>query len=322
MLWFRVGAVFIAVSVAVSPASAARAKPKKTSAAPPPPAVAGPSGDELGQKGKASYDDYEFDKAAAYFADALKAGVKDKAALEQVYLYYGFSLFGLDKKAEATEQLRALFKLNAAFRLDQKGLHPDLVKFFDKERATFDKEQQAERDVLEASKPKVVAPPPPEQPKEKAQPKEIVTAPVTSSPAVNETREVPAYRSAHPGLKILPLGIGQFANGDPVGGSLFLVGTLALVGAHIPFAYLDEQNRAIAKTQYNNNPPAALAQQTYLYFGLRTAFAAAAIVVGAFGVLDAFVWSPARGEARYKQRLAIVPTPLPNGGGIASSFHW
>ncbi|MCC6810566.1 MAG: hypothetical protein IT381_24260 [Deltaproteobacteria bacterium] len=264
-------------------------------------------GETLAQKGKLAYDDYEFDKAAAYFQDALKAGIADGRTREQTLLYLAFTLFGLQKNSEAKAQLRSLFKANPGYVLDQKGLLPELARFFEHEQAAYQKELEAEKAVLEShGKPKVVVTVPVETlPTEPAKP--VVTSDV-----------VPLYQSAHPAVKLLPFGIGQFANGDPVGGSLFLVGELLLIGANVASAVLDTQARAT----YASAPTAELERQIWMFYGLRTASGAAAIVLGAVGILDAFLWSPTRGRARYERglRATFVPIPLRDGAGVASSF--
>lgn len=271
-------------------------------------------GEDLAQKGRASYDDYEFDKAAAYFDDALKAGVKDPKLLEQVRLYLAFSLFGLDKKSDAKKQVRELLRTSPTFKLDAKGLHPDLIAFFDKEKKAYDKELAAERDVLEHSQPKnvVVATPPSPPPQEKKdEPVIVKEAP-------------PAYRSAHPVVKLLPLGIGQFANGDPLGGSLFLVAELALAGVHTTFAVLDEMARLQLKQliESGGDPTGELGQRTYTYYVIRSVSGAALIGVAVLGIIDAFVWSPGRAEARHKARFSAAPMLTSGGGGVVARITW
>lgn len=315
MVLLRAGALIVAGTLLViTPAHAARKKAPKAAANAP------PSSSELVRKGKASYDDYEFDKAAAYFADALRVGVAVKSVLEQLHLYYAFSLFALEKKDEAKAQLRALFAASPEFSLTEKGLHPDLVALFDQERA--------------AAQPKVeVKPEPTPEPKvepkaePKPEPKAIVVAPEPEPPAPNvvvETIAPPAYQSAHPVVKLIPGGVGQFANGDPLGGGLFLSVELALVGVHVAFAVLDELSRAAIAPRLaaGENIPANEQLTMNLYYGLRMAAGLSAAAVAIIGIIDAFVGSPARGEARHKLRYTVTPTPLPSGGGVTASVAW
>ena len=277
-------------------------------------AQAAPRAEGLLKKAKASYDDYEFDKAAAYYEDALRAGVPDKKR-EQTLLYYAFSLFGLERKAEASAQLRELFTLNPAYTLDRKGLHPSLLKFYDDEKAA------AEKAAVKVTPPAVVkvtptkepTPPPPVD-----QPKAITVAPTDAAPTEVKTQVAPPYQSAHPVLKVLPLGIGQFANGDPLGGSLFLAVELGLIGANVAFAVLDQNARA----QYAGAPSAELERDITMYYAMRTASGVAAILVGAFGILDAFLWSPDRGAARHKQRYSFMIAPTATGGAFAGSMRF
>ena len=272
-------------------------------------AHAAPRAETLLKKAKASYDDYEFDKAAAYYEDGLRAGVTDQGKREQALLYYAFSLFGLERKADASTQLRELFTLNPGYTLDRKGLHPSLLKFYDDERAA----------AIQAT---AKASPPVKAPEKTGEtPKTITVVPTESTPSVVTTKIAPPYQSAHPVVKLLPLGIGQFANGEPLGGSLFLVVELGLIGANVAFAVLDENARAQLARQGSEATAQQQADIT-LFYAMRTASGVAAILVGAFGILDAFLWSPERGEARHKKRFSFMIAPTPSGGAFAASLRF
>ena len=106
------------------------------------------------------------------------------------------------------------------------------------------------------------------------------------------------------------------ADADPVGGSLFLTAELGLIGANVALAVLDSNARA----QDASAPTAQLERDITISYAVRTASGIAAIVMGAFGILDAFVWSPGRGEARHKKRYSLMNTPLPSGGAFAASL--
>jgi hypothetical protein len=273
-------------------------------------AHAAPRVDTLLKKAKASYDDYEFDKAAAYYEDALRAGVTDQAKREQTLLYYAFSLFGLERAADAKAQLRELFKLNGNYALDRKGLHPSLLRFYDDEKAAA---QQAAV--------KAAPPPASDPPKNVEQQTTITVAPTELPPPEVTTKVAPPYVSAHPVLKLLPFGIGQFANGDPAGGAAFLAVELALVGANVAFAVLDENARSAFAKQTGAATPQQQAENN-LFYAMRTASGVAAILVGAFGILDAFLWSPGRAEARHKLRYSFMLAPTQTGAAIAGSVRF
>lgn len=250
-----------------------------------------------------------FDDAIVLLKDLLyPARVKGKelknarAALAQAYFHTG-------KLELARHELQLLLKTFPTTKPDADLLPPDFFAFFSAERDAIIGKKQAktasQRDAPPATPQKA---PPAETPTTavsaaasapSSAPTTIVVVPATAkseSPTHSSSAPISietVYTPAPWYLKILPLGIGQFANGDPAGGAGWLVSELVLIGANIGLAAFNE-------TQFRNGYP-----RTELYPALYWAQLGSAIgayVLGAFGVLDAFLWSPGRARARTMRR--------------------
>lgn len=296
------------------------------------PSAQAASAAELLVKAKAAYDDYSFDKAAKFYKDALQKGIKDPAKRDGARLYYAFSLFILgNKKKEAQRQLRELFAATPEHTLNEPGLHPDLEKFYRDERAQWLSKHAPPVVAPEPKAPPaeppavavVASPPPATAPsvREPPQPPAPITAaPAATSPTVSLQTSAPprapdAYAPAHWAVRLLPLGVGQFANGDPVGGAAWLSAEVALIALHVTGVVLQEQQR-IPGTAFYASPSATS------WWYVRTIGGAAAIAVAVAGVVDAMLWSPGRAEARARGGFALTPFVGPHEAGVATALRF
>lgn len=108
-------------------------------------------------------------------------------------------------------------------------------------------------------------------------------------------------------LKIIPFGVGHFANGDPVAGGVFLGIELAALGAHVAVAVTNQSSLGRDGGYPAGRKPLYYAQNVTV-----GVLAAACIV----DVVDAFVWS----DARAKRRLSVALNPVTPGILVAGTF--
>src|SRR4030095_11756632 len=105
-------------------------------------------------------------------------------------------------------------------------------------------------------------------------------------------------------LRLLPFGIGQFSNGDPVFGSVYLSSELVLLAAHVTGAVVQERLRDPKFGDFRDHRTAVA------WWWVRTLSGASLFAVSIFGIIDAWLWSPARGRARFEQRVAVSLVPV------------
>lgn len=228
-----------------------------------------------------AYDNYEFAQAATLYEKAIASGkLQGETAKSNARVKLSFSRYIANDQLGAKKALADLFAENPPFVLDRKGIHPDLLKFYDGERS---------KHPTAAVAPTVVP---------------------TPTPAPTVTSSAPVkYEPAPIILRLLPLGIGQFANGDPVFGGIFLGSELVLVGLNIATAVSQGKTCNARNEQCTD-----IGKETGL-FVTQNISAGLIIAVAVFGVVDAIVWSPARGEER-ALKVAIAPHP----GGASLVF--
>jgi hypothetical protein len=128
-----------------------------------------------------------------------------------------------------------------------------------------------------------------------------VAAPLAAPPP-SLFRPAPWY------LKVLPFGIGQFANRDVAGGAAFLAVEAGLGAANIALAVANRMRRL--PTGFPNTPGSEA-----LYWAQQVTAAAfyATLIIG---LVDAFAWSPARGGA------GMALTASGDGSGSALQLSW
>ena len=146
-----------------------------------------------------------------------------------------------------------------------------------------------------------------DQEKERFATAQVETAP---APPVVIAAPQPTYQPAAWPLHLVPFGVGQFANHDPVAGCAFLAIELALLATHIVSTLVMESGRDPRYRDFRDYDRAV-----GLWYS-RTLSGAALIGVAIAGVVDAGVWSPTRGAAR----LTLAPAVGPTGLGIAGTF--
>jgi hypothetical protein len=244
-----------------------------------------------------AFDRYEYDKAVKIatqlFADPAFVDPKQR---QQARLLLAFSCFLAGKTEDAAEALLKLFKENLDYPLDRDATHPDLLAFYDKERAKF----VAALPPLKPPEPDVSPPPAPASAPASAEaqpaaPQTIVVAPSSTSPPPTVAAPVQVdtrvtLGDRHPWLRIFPLGIGHFVNHDYAVGGAFLALEVALVAANIALGIVYRGMLTKDGKYYltGTNPfPIAMAMDVV---GL------CAIVLPVIDIIDAFTGSPARGR--------------------------
>ena len=257
--------------------------------------AAAPAPDAFG-KAQEAYDNYDFAPAAQQYRKALAGGTLDPVRASLARLRLGFSLFISQNRPSAEAAIADLLDKDPTFALERRGVHPDLLKFYD---AEYEKWRRAHPVA------QTVVPVPPQDVPRKEPPR------VDPPPTLVVHDE---YRPAPWPLRLLPLGVGQFANGDPVGGGVWLSVELALVGLNVVSAI--EHNSLCDANQANCRDLGTA--RTWFY--LQDVSAALIVATAVAGVIDAFVWSPARGASRYHAHLAL--TPIRGGGAAALALEF
>jgi len=163
------------------------------------------------------YQDYEkaVELLTALFEPVMQ--LKDKTKIRTAYEYLGAAHWFQGNKEAAEEAFTRLLLLSAEQRLDPLFYPPTLVQFYDE---VVEKLQRLE---LIAGKEKNEETKPPEDKPEK---QEIVRV-------RRETIEYHPYVTA-----FVPFGVGQFYNGDNIGGSIFLVSEVLALGTAITSYYM------------------------------------------------------------------------------------
>lgn len=218
------------------------------------------------QRAEKDYDNYEYARSAAKLKGLLSDPPTNAKVRQRARLMLAFSHLWLRDETAAKSDLQELFRENPDYPLERELHHPDLVKFYDREHTQY---------VAQAP----VAHP----------------APGTALEAAPRT-PVQTAGDRHPWLRIFPLGIGQFVNHDSVGGGLFLGVELGLIGANVAGALW----RSSLKSGGGYKSGAVAAQIVQDGGGI------GAIVVAVIGIVDAFVWSPARGRKSLEAASALT----------------
>lgn len=243
----------------------------------------------------------KFAEAIPLLQEQLQSGDGDKTethvALAKCYFY-------TKKKERAVLEIEVALELTPDYQVDTVSAAPDFITFFNEQAARLrkPKPEPPPRPTNNDPAPAKRDPDPQKRDRETEETRpEPAAAPATLQVVPSEPPPAPAkpitleraeYQPAPPGVRWLPLGIGQFLNGDPVGGGVFLSLELALVGANVAFTVVNTR----ARLPNGDFPPGA---QWPAFYALQQVTAGAAIVVGIFGLIDALVWSPGRGKARF-----------------------
>ncbi len=224
-----------------------------------------------------SYNDYRYDDAILQLSDLLRDSTfTDGAQRQKARLMLAFSYYITQHEKEASVELDRLFRENSDYPLDRDATHPDMLRFYDSERARYLASLKPVSEPSVASKPIVVAPRPAE-----------------------------TIGDRHVWVRIFPAGIGHFLNHDYAGGAAFLSLEAALLATNLTMFGLREGLRA-DPTHYRAGTQSSV--NTYTIVMNVAAFAALALVV--IDVIDAFVWSPARGRASLAKSLQADLGPL------------
>ncbi len=253
-------------------------------------------------------DDTRFEEAiprlkALIYASKLSRGdsLRAREALARAFFF-------TQQSGLAKDQLSILLRNDPSYRIDSRRLSPDYVEFFDN-LAKDAREKRQTRTAGKSNAPAVQVTAPVAGTNASggnASAAAVPVAPAAQSPTPVVPATVvaaPAYQAAPWYLKIIPFGGGQFANHDPVGGAVFLVVEAALLGTNIGLIVANN-NLVFSNGSYprgGSSLPLYVAQQT-----------TAAVFYGSLvvGLVDAFVWSPKRGQARVQATLV----PASHGG--------
>ena len=208
--------------------------------------------------GEHAYDEYDFAGAIERLLVVLgDPELKDGASRQRARLLLAFSLRLANPDhdvPQAAAELQRLFAENVDYELDRGATPPELVHFFDSERAKF----------------------------------------------VASMNEVPAEARTtgdkHPWTRIFPGGIGHFLNHDYAAGGAFLGLELALVATNVAVGVVWWRLRQADGFFFNDTNPMPLQV-------VMNVAAFAAIGLAVIEIIDAFVWSPARGRKALAKTL-------------------
>jgi hypothetical protein len=241
-----------------------------------------------------AYDNYKYKDAITKLSALLDdEHFQDSASRQKARLLLAFSYYISQKEADAARELERLFRENVDYPLDRDSTHPDVLRFYDRERAKY-------------VAPTVPTSAPASQP---AETKVITVAPPASAPQAApdatavQKPEVETIGDRHKWVRIFPGGVGHFLNHDFGAGAAFLSLEAACVGTNIAFAVMREQLRLRDRTF-----PAGSPQMTYQI--VMDVAALAAITLAVVEIIDAFVGSPARGRASLARSLEASLGPL------------
>ncbi len=234
-----------------------------------------------------AYDDYNYVSAVAQLTAILDKQPANAKTRQRARLLLSFSQYFRKDETAAKAALTDLLRENVDYPFERELYHPDLVRFFDTTR----NEYVAALNV----KPKeiVVAPSAPN-----SEPAKEPSALVTPTPAA----QAQTLGDRHVWLRIFPI-VGHYANYDLVGGSVFLSLEVLLIGMNVGGA-IAYQSLAVP----GGYDGAFAAQMIQNVGGI------AAMTLAVICIIDAFVWSPARGRAALQKKLEPVVDLGPLGG--------
>lgn len=288
------------------------------------PAWAGPREDYAA--GIAFSEAARFEQAISPLRKALGSGVLSAAEQKRGRLALAQSLFYASKPAPARTELKLWLKQFPNDQLDEAMYPPDFVAFFkgvhdevEKQRRTEVRPAEVKRSEPVKSEPKVdpahtepnvveprmpetkVSPPKPAEPSAvTAEPKSLVV----DTPSTSPPGSAPWY------LKILPFGVGQFANGDTFGGGIWLGVELALLAGHVSIAVYNQ-------TSLGPDGGYPAGTQSRVLYVAQNVSAGLLIATCVMGVVDAFVWSPDRAA---RAHVAVGFNPINPGVVVAGTF--
>lgn len=156
---------------------------------------------------RSAIEDFEFGEhaAAAKKLESVLSPIqlqsREDVIVARQYLGACFQL--LDDHARAEEQFLLLLAMDPTHKLDPEVFSPALVQLF---------EQVREKTKVEPTPPPPVAAPPPGPP----------------PPSVGIGRPAPTHEPHSAALSLVPFGVGQFANEQPVKGAVFAGAEVAL----------------------------------------------------------------------------------------------
>jgi hypothetical protein len=184
----------------------------------------------------------------------LLTGDLERDAKVECLKLRAFSLYLLNRRDEARAAWLELGKLAPGYRPDPIEVSPELVKFFG---------------AIDTTAPPRAASPPPSQPP--AGPS--TTAALTPAPVVAEGGCAVV-------VCLVPAGVGQFANGDVMKGTLLATGEVTMLGLNIGM-YM---SRA---ADYRHGPidDAKDRKKSWVQHGALVGF----LALTAFGIVDAFM---------------------------------
>lgn len=220
-------------------------------------------------------------------------------ALAQAYYF-------TEHTEKARRELQLLFKKNPSFHTNAKAFPPDFISFYEQTRSESAEDKPHVRVMASpsapAQAPTVSAPQSRPPPRTQSQPA------TQASPAPRAVSPVMVHAtspSASWYLKLIPFGVGQFVNHDPLGGGVFLGLGIVTIGANIALSIYNGSKR-LPSGDYPMN-----AGYPALYI-MQDVTAGAAITVAIIGIVDAFMWSPARAAARHEPALQL-------GGSVSTT---
>jgi len=239
-------------------------------------------------KAESAYDDYKYDRSITVLQSLLDKQPTDAKVRQRARLLLAFSYYFKRDELSAQAALKNLFRENVDYQVDREMHHPDLARFYDTEYRAYVSSL-------------VLKPAEAQQLPQASSTTTIVAAPDQTS-SVSIPREVEGRKTIgddHPWVRIFPGGIGHFLNHDFVGGGIFLGLEVVLIGMNVTAAILRPTLRAGAVYR----PPAVELQY------VQNIGAIGAIVVAVVSIVDAFVWSPARG----RKSLNAMPSTVDLG---------
>jgi len=259
----------------------------------------------------------EFELAIDLYRNLLNPPLLPPAKIQQTRMRLAESLFFTQHQDEAKREVSALLRINPNAKTDA-SVPPDFAEFF--ASAKRDLLANAAKKKVPTAKPEptvvVTQSPPPQAPS----PAPIVAVPVAVAPAPASQATAlapkqgmerqPMWHAAPWYLKIIPFGGGQLANHDPVGGGVFLGLEVAFLATNIVTTLMNDKERATYGGFRHSQPYPAL-------YDVQLGSAIALYATLAVGLVDAFVWSPGRGERR--AHVSVAPTADGRGAAAALS---
>lgn len=216
------------------------------------------------------YKEAEFESAITAYQKVLdEKAFATEEEHQRALLHLSFSHYMAGHKDEATLVLKNLLKGEPDTKVDPVWTHPELVKFFEKTH----KEVSASGTSTGS--------------KGARKPVGIKTGP--SKQEINW-------------WALVPFGVGQFAVGDYLGGSLFAVAEVGLLATNLAI-HFDVNSKTAPGS---SNLAVDTAKTLVIVEGVMGILFYATV---AFGILDAFLWAPGRGADDEQASVSIEAGP-------------